>query len=212
MVNTTRKPSILPRKAPVQVRSTATRDAILQAATHILTVAGLSGFNTNRVAEVAGVSIGSLYQYYPNKGALLTALIVAEHDAFLLEFDALMRSLGAANLAETTAQLIDLGLKHQFERAPLAAALDFAERELGADALLRPQQQMLVAALISALAPHASLLSTDIKTAAIDCLCIVKSMIDGAAMRGEPNSAALRERVERATLGYLLGPKLTGSP
>ena len=50
------------------------RETIRAAATRVLARRGAAGFNTNRVAEVAGVSVGSLYQYYPNKTALLLEL------------------------------------------------------------------------------------------------------------------------------------------
>lgn len=73
------KPSATPRKRPKQARSQATVEAILTATTHILTEAGYNQLTTNRVAEWAGVSIGSLYQYFPNKEALIVAL--AEHHA-----------------------------------------------------------------------------------------------------------------------------------
>ncbi|KJH69574.1 TetR/AcrR family transcriptional regulator [Aliterella atlantica] len=73
------KPSATPRKQPKQERSQATVEAILLATTHILTENGYDQLTTNRVAERAGVSIGSLYQYFPNKQALIFAL--AEHHA-----------------------------------------------------------------------------------------------------------------------------------
>lgn len=62
------------RKRPVQRRSRETVDAILTAAARVLEQRGYAGFNTNRVAERAGVSIGSVYQYFPDKDALLAAL------------------------------------------------------------------------------------------------------------------------------------------
>ncbi|MCP3707743.1 TetR/AcrR family transcriptional regulator [Paraburkholderia sp. CNPSo 3274] len=62
------------RKAPKQARSRATIDAILDAAAHILGERGWSAFTTNAVAEAAGVSIGSLYQYFPDKLALIDAV------------------------------------------------------------------------------------------------------------------------------------------
>jgi len=73
------KPLQKPRKLPKQERSQATVSAILIATTRILTEEGYEKFNTNRVAELAGVSIGSLYQYFPNKESLLYAL--GEHHA-----------------------------------------------------------------------------------------------------------------------------------
>jgi AcrR family transcriptional regulator len=71
------------RKAPRQARARATTEAILDAAAHILGERGWTGLTTNAVAEVAGVSIGSLYQYYPNKLALIEA-VRARHFAEVL--------------------------------------------------------------------------------------------------------------------------------
>ncbi|MBD1856823.1 MULTISPECIES: TetR/AcrR family transcriptional regulator [Leptolyngbya] len=68
------KPSATPRKQPKQERSQVTVEAILSATAHILTENGYNQLTTNRVAERAGVSIGSLYQYFPNKEALIFAL------------------------------------------------------------------------------------------------------------------------------------------
>jgi AcrR family transcriptional regulator len=70
-----RKRSTSPRKLPQQDRSRITVDAILEATTHILTEEGYDKANTNRIAERAGISIGSLYQYFPNKEALMAALM-----------------------------------------------------------------------------------------------------------------------------------------
>lgn len=69
-----RKKSILPRKEPHQQRSIATVDAILQAAAYILIHRGWGAFTTNAVAERAGVNIASLYQYFPNKEAIVAEL------------------------------------------------------------------------------------------------------------------------------------------
>lgn len=63
-----------PRKEPQQERSKITVDAILTATARILTEEGYRKASTNRIAEVAGVSIGSLYQYFPNKESLVAAL------------------------------------------------------------------------------------------------------------------------------------------
>ncbi|ABS62701.1 transcriptional regulator, TetR family [Parvibaculum lavamentivorans DS-1] len=62
-------------RKPVQRRSEATVDTILEAAAQIFRTHGATGATTNRIAERAGVSIGSLYQYFPNKESLLVALM-----------------------------------------------------------------------------------------------------------------------------------------
>jgi len=63
-----------PRKAPRQARARLTVDAILMAAAHILRTEGPERMTTNRIARKAGVSIGSLYQYFPNKEAIVAVL------------------------------------------------------------------------------------------------------------------------------------------
>ncbi len=63
------------RKRPSQARSQATVDAILDGTARVLVQSGYDHASTNRIAAVAGVSVGSLYQYFPSKEALVGALI-----------------------------------------------------------------------------------------------------------------------------------------
>lgn len=69
-----RRPVVSSRKLPQQARSTDLVAAILQAAAQVLAKEGATRFTTARVAEKAGVSIGSVYQYFPNKAAILFQL------------------------------------------------------------------------------------------------------------------------------------------
>jgi AcrR family transcriptional regulator len=69
-----RKRGINPRKSPAQERSRFTVEQIIQAATQVFAEWGYAGATTNHIAERAGVSIGSLYQYFPNKEAILVTL------------------------------------------------------------------------------------------------------------------------------------------
>ena len=62
------------------MRAQATVDAILAAAAQILVKHGYEGTNTNRIAEAAGVSVGSLYQYFPNKESIVVALMERHAD------------------------------------------------------------------------------------------------------------------------------------
>lgn len=70
-----RKPLTKPRKHASQERSRATVDALVGATARILVKEGFDKASTNRIAEVAGVSVGSLYQYFPGKEALVVAVI-----------------------------------------------------------------------------------------------------------------------------------------
>ncbi|MFZ6735546.1 TetR family transcriptional regulator [Undibacterium sp. Ji42W] len=73
-MTTRRRPQVSTRKQPQQVRSAGLVAAILEAAVQVLAQEGVTRFTTARVAERAGVSIGSVYQYFPNKAAILFRL------------------------------------------------------------------------------------------------------------------------------------------
>ncbi len=64
-----------PRKKPTQLRAQETVNSILIATAHILETEGYEGANTNQIAKVAGISIGSLYQYFQNKESVIATLI-----------------------------------------------------------------------------------------------------------------------------------------
>lgn len=92
------------RKAPRQARSHATVETIIEAGARILNDGGWAGFTTNRVAELAGVSIGSLYQYFPDKLSLVDAIRRRHLDDCM----AVMRTIRPDGLsaAEFTRQLV----------------------------------------------------------------------------------------------------------
>lgn len=80
-----REDRLEPRKTPVQARSAASVDAILKATVQVLLRVGKEKLTTTRVAARAGVSVGTLYQYFPNKSALLRAALKLHADEILAE-------------------------------------------------------------------------------------------------------------------------------
>src|ERR1700730_8490433 len=96
------------RKQPSQTRSKAMVDTILDATARVLVERGYAKTNTNVVAELAGISFGSLYRYYPNKNALINALQerhVGKMLAIFLDVTAKMTPEGS--LARDLQALID---------------------------------------------------------------------------------------------------------
>lgn len=83
--------TVEPRKEPKQERSRQTYQVILQGASKIIRKFGVQKFSTNKVAEESGVSIGSLYQYFPSKEAVIAALI---DQTFEYEYGRLKERLG----------------------------------------------------------------------------------------------------------------------
>lgn len=106
-----------PRKTPRQERAKVTVDAILEAAAHILVSDGYEDTTTKRVAERAGVSIGSLYQYFPSKDALVMAL-AERHVEQMLALVERSLQLGAEQSPLETARRIAGALRDAYAVNP----------------------------------------------------------------------------------------------
>lgn len=189
-----------PRKMPRQARSGETVRAIVEAAARILEEAGLAAFTTNAVAERAGVSIGSLYQYFPSKDALIGALIVRETSQLLKEWEA---ARTAPKGRETLSLLVEAAVDHQLRRPVLARILDLEEARLPFDKDTLRVTARLHAILLDVLGRPDVARQGDPETAAQDVLAILKGMVDAAGQRGERDQVTLRGRVRRAVFGYL---------
>ena len=111
-----RKPRTNPRKLASQERSRSTVNALLEATTRILKKEGYDRASTNRIAEVAGVGIGSLYQYFPSKEALVAAVM----DRHSQEISQLIRSA----LAKAAARPIEVAAREFVSAAIDAHCVD----------------------------------------------------------------------------------------
>ena len=78
------------RKTPSQTRALRTVDTLFEAAIRILASEGEAGFTTNRIAERAGFSIGTLYQYFPSKEAIVVALVRRHRERVMRELDVML--------------------------------------------------------------------------------------------------------------------------
>jgi AcrR family transcriptional regulator len=193
-------PSLDPKKTPAQARATATVEAVLDAAAHILETGGR--YTTNAIARRAGVSIGSLYQYFTCKDAITKALIVRQCAALLASLRAIDGSSGRAALE----QLLVIAVDQQLQRPALARILDEEEERLPIDAELDRAGAAVVRAFQRCLdAPDLVPRSRGAHVAR-DLVAIVKALVDAAGERGEHDAAALLARVRRAVFGYLDAP------
>lgn len=193
---------LIPRKTPRQSRATATRDAIVEAAARILEADGMGGFNTNAIAARAGVSIGSLYQYFPAKDAILATLIRAEAEAFDAALSEGVRRAERLSLAGAIGVLAQVAVAHQTRRPRLARQLDLEEHRLGLEAELDQTNRRVGQILIDFLTERR--LGDRAGHAAWDILHLSRGLIDGALERGV--TEGLEARLTRAILGYLAIP------
>ncbi|MGH7283880.1 MAG: TetR/AcrR family transcriptional regulator [Polyangiaceae bacterium] len=96
----------IPRKSPNQDRAKATVEAILTATAHVLVKEGYDRASTNRIAIEAGVSIGSLYQYFPSKEALVATLLERHMADMMQVFEDTVERLADAPLEVATRELV----------------------------------------------------------------------------------------------------------
>jgi AcrR family transcriptional regulator len=97
---------ILARREPKQQRSRQTVDAVLEAVQLVVKRHGTQAITTNRIAEAAGVSVGSLYQYFPDKRAIFTALHDRHVDDVQLVIGQTTAAYASAPLEEFTRELV----------------------------------------------------------------------------------------------------------
>ncbi|MDC5610139.1 TetR/AcrR family transcriptional regulator [Acinetobacter baumannii] len=189
-----------PRKRPRQARSVATFEAILEAAARILETLGFAGFNTNAVAELAGVSIGSLYQYFPSKDALIVELIRRERAKLSNHIVEVIQQSDAADLKDKLKLIIQAAVQHQLSRPQLARTLEFATELIGKNSEENEHQHELEI-IISGLFIRSDI--SHAQTAAQDVIALSKGMINAAGIAGESDLKNLQQRVEKAVFGYL---------
>jgi AcrR family transcriptional regulator len=200
------KRRIKARKQPRQQRSRETVTVILEAAARVLEERGLEGYNTNAVAERGGISVGSVYQYFPNKDALTLALIAAFEEELL---EKVRKAIAASEGKSLTASLnlvVRAQLEVHSERAGLNRILEAEEdrlRPTSANSLAARELQELVRALLG---KHRSEISKPVDDDAIEDLIVIsRAMVDHALQKDLSRPAANR-RVLRAIEGYLHRP------
>ncbi|MGH8180715.1 MAG: TetR/AcrR family transcriptional regulator [Steroidobacteraceae bacterium] len=111
-----RRPLTDARKQASQKRSRATVDALIEATARILVKAGFDKASTNRIAAEAGVSIGSLYQYFPSKEALVGAVMDRHQRQLMQVVRGVLPQVAALPLQQALRKLVSLGIKaHQVD-------------------------------------------------------------------------------------------------
>jgi AcrR family transcriptional regulator len=200
------KRRIKARKQPLQQRSRETVAVILEAAARVLEARGLEGYNTNAVAERGGISVGSVYQYFPNKDALTLALIARFEEELLEKVRDAFAAAEGKNLTASLNLIVRAQLEVHAERAGLNRILETEEdrlRSKSSDSSAARELKELVRALLER---HRREISKPVDDDAIEDLIVIsRAMIDHALQKDLSRAAASR-RVLRAIEGYLHGP------
>jgi len=126
-----------PRKTPIQARSTVTVESIREATIQVLLSHGAERLTTTRVAERAGVSVGTLYQYYPNKQSLLFAVLEHHMNNVAAKVEAACESACHKPLAEMIKEMVEAFVDAKMERADISVALYRVSGDVGGPALIK---------------------------------------------------------------------------
>jgi AcrR family transcriptional regulator len=146
-----------PRKSPVQARSTASVDAILEATVQVLLDVGKERLTTTRVASRAGVSVGTLYQYFPNKSSLLQAALRRHMDGVAAAVEQACREQKGNSLESMATALVDAFLRAKMNDGKISVALYAVSSDVDGARIVREiglrSNQAIIAMLTSAREP-----------------------------------------------------------
>ncbi len=207
------RPETSPRKRAVQARSRATVDVILKATARILIAEGYDRASTNKVAARAGVSIGSLYQYFPSKEALVAALLEQHLEEMGQVLRAAFPRLAAAPLDRAAEEVVRLMVAaHSVDPALHRVFVEQVPR-IGQLERIQGFEQEMIALVRAYLGPRRDqLVVDDLDLAAFIVVGIVESLTHAAVLSrpdllGEP---FVRE-VSAVVIRYLTGGRLRRS-
>jgi AcrR family transcriptional regulator len=207
---TARKAATDPRKSASQGRSRLTVNAILQATARILIREGFDKASTNRIAQVAGLSIGSLYQYFPGKEAIIAALIDRHNQE--------VAQAVQAELAEAVGLPLERGVRKLVAVAVRAHRIDPQLHRVLTEQIPRAGRLQKVEtfsqqnyALFAGYLAHRrhEIRVTDLELAAFVCVTSIEALTHTAVLHrkilSEHETAGLIEETTRLVVGYLTG-------
>jgi len=194
-----------PRKTPRQMRSAVTVDAIHTATIQVLLSDGVGRLTTTRVAERAGVSVGTMYQYYPNKQALLFAIVERQLDLIVTAMLTATEGLEGRDLQSVAEGLATAWLEAKMADVVSSRAIYGIANEFDLSELMNRAKVILVEAISSLLraVPDARIADPDSAAFMLTALLGGSVRVVMEAGTAEDDFERLRQELPRACLGYL---------
>jgi AcrR family transcriptional regulator len=205
-----RRPLTNPRKEASQERSRATVHALVEATARILVREGFDKASTNRIAEVAGVSVGSLYQYFPSKEALVAAVIERHRQEIMQVVRGELAEAANQPMEQGVRTLVAVAVKaHRVDpklHRVLAEQIPRVGRLEKAETFNRENYAIFRAYLES---HRDEIRAADLELAAFICVTAIEAVTHNAVldhkMVSEEATGALIDEATRLVLGYLTG-------
>ncbi|HZY64079.1 MAG TPA: TetR/AcrR family transcriptional regulator [Edaphobacter sp.] len=158
--------SLEPRKSPVQARSNASVQAICEATIQVLLALGKERLTTRKVAERAGVSVGTLYQYFPNKSSLLQAVLRSHLEQVTCAVEKICSALKGASLDRMAEGLVGGFLEAKLKRVEISRALYFVSDDVRGAEIVRQFGARNIKAIAAMLESSEARFAEDMETIA----------------------------------------------
>jgi AcrR family transcriptional regulator len=200
-----------PRKTPVQERSTVTVEAISEATIQVLLAVGLDRLTTTRVAERAGVSVGTLYQYFPNKQALLNAVLKVHSIKVAEAVEHACQANRGAAVPVLVAAVVEAFVNAKLERRDVSTALYAPASEPEGTTVVRRLSKRVHRALTAALAESAGATLDDMEFVALMFYSAMAGATRAVLEAGAPAKMVVRLREELLVLCQGYAAKSVGS-
>jgi len=200
-----------PRKSPTQQRSQLTVAALLKATAHILVKEGYESASTNRIAEAAGVSIGSLYQYFPSKEALVAAVVDRHMQEMMQLLRAAVDRVREQPVEVATRELVRVMIDAHRVDPRLHRVLVEQVPRVGRLENIRAIDREAYALIRAYLEAHRDELRVaDLDVASFVCVATVEALTHAAVVNRpdvlSDKSGVFADEVTRLVVGYLRGP------
>ena len=204
-----RKPPTKPRKNASQERSRATVDALIEATARILVREGFEKASTNRIAEIAGVSVGSLYQYFPSKEALVAAVIDRHNEEIMQVVRAALTEVADLPIDKAVRRLVTVAIEaHHIDpklHRVLAEQIPRTGQLADVEAFNREVHTLVRAYLESR---RKEMRKIDLDTATFICVSAIEAVahntvLNQAEMLSDKMVRTLVDETTRMVVGYL---------
>jgi len=196
-----------PRKRPRQARSRQMVETLMQATARVLVEEGFEQLTTNRIAKVAGVSVGSLYQYFPNKQALVLELARRHNEQMMQSLAEHVATLLTAPIPQAVRTYVHATLEHHRRDPELDRALTVQQLAYGLDLVADSidRARPLVVAWLTA--HRDEILPDDLDMAAWMLIHVVDFTIHAALIEDPERlrDPAFEQELNAVVLRYLVG-------
>jgi AcrR family transcriptional regulator len=194
-----------PRKSPMQARSVASVDAILKATVQVLLRLGKERLTTTNVALRAGVSVGTLYQYFPNKKALLQAALKRHLTEVAEAVELVCREQQGRTLRQMATAVITAYLHAKMKVAKTSSALYSVSSDVDGARIVQQIGTRFRKAIVQMLRTSSDPLATDLQLVAAILLALMGGVVRMLLESSTPEEQldTLREELVFAACAYL---------